>query len=349
MFDQLIGNQRVKNVLRRMIEGGRVPGAMIFAGADGVGKKLFAIEIARTFNCRARVGVESCHKCPSCMRTGRLTLPALDDTEGNKQLLWSDHRDVGLIRPAGRFITVPQVRELERETNFRPFEGAARFFLIDEADKLNEASSNALLKTLEEVPPTSHLILITPRPASLLSTIRSRCQMIRFAPLTAAEIENHLINQHQRAGAEARLTAQLAHGSLGYALSLNIDTYRAQRDAMLDVIEALTPSVDRARLLRAAEDLSDAKRKDEYEPRLNVFQTLIHDLWLLTLKIPETKIINEDLRDRLTRLSAGLESRHAAHWLSLIDGLRRQLAVNINRRVATDALLLSMAAGAGER
>ena len=72
---------------------------------------------------------------------------------------------------------ISPTREIEREANFRPFEGKARFFIIEEADRLNEASSNAFLKTLEEPPATSHLILITSRPAQLLPTIRSRCQV----------------------------------------------------------------------------------------------------------------------------------------------------------------------------
>ena len=74
------------------------------------------------------------------------------------------------------------MRAIEREANYRPFEGKARVFLVDDADKLNPQSANALLKTLEEPPRTSHLILITSRPAMLLATVRSRCQVIRFSP-----------------------------------------------------------------------------------------------------------------------------------------------------------------------
>jgi hypothetical protein len=96
------------------------------------------------------------------------------------------------------------------------------------------------------------------------------------------------------------------------------------------------------RLLRAAEDLSDTKRKEEYEPRLDVLETLIRDAWLLSLD-PKTKIVNEDIRERLARFGAQLESRRVADWMTRIQNLRGQLAVNINRRVATDALFLSMA------
>jgi DNA polymerase-3 subunit delta' len=341
MFSRLIGNQRAQETLRRMLAGGRVPGALLFAGVEGVGKKRFAVELAKALNCRTPEGVEACDRCATCQRIEKFSPPP-DDKDAYEKVIWSEHADVGFVLPRNRLIVVHAVRDLERESNFRPFEGRARVFIIEEADKLNESASNALLKTLEEPHPTSHQILITSRPASLLPTIRSRCQTIRFAPLAASEIEQYLVRQKKRSGEEARLAALLSRGSLADALELNLDQYRAQRELMLDVLDALAPPSDRIKLLRAAEDLSDAKRKDEYEPRLEVLETLVRDVWLLSLEASGAKLINEDVRERLARLGASVESRRAASWLARIENLRAQLAVNINRRVATDALLLSM-------
>ena len=343
MFDRLVGNQRARDVLRRMLEQGRVPGALIFAGEEGVGKKLFALELAKALNCRSPRGVEACDECSACVRTGRLAAEAKMGADAGGLINWSEHQDVGLVRPEKRFITVEQARAVEREMNFRPYEGAARVLIIEEAERLNDASGNALLKTLEEMPPTAHLILLTARPASLLPTIRSRCQVVRFAPLTAAEIEDYLVQHKKRAGAEARLAALLAQGRLGRALALNLDAYRQQRDAMLAVLEALAARPDRVQLLRAAEDLSDAKRKDDYEPSLDALELLIHDAWRLALD-PAAQIVNEDLRERLRKSCGGVTNRRVAAWLARIEELRAQLAVNVNRRVATDALFLSLAA-----
>ncbi|MBD0370577.1 MAG: hypothetical protein ICV60_07075 [Pyrinomonadaceae bacterium] len=247
------------------------------------------------------------------------------------------------MRPAGRFLLVAQMREIEREANFRPYEGRARFFLIEEADKLNEPSANALLKTLEEPPATTHLVLLTSRPAAILSTIRSRCQIIRFAPLRVEEMEKHLTGARRMPRREANLLAHIARGSLGRALSTDLASFQEQRDAMLEVLSALALSGDRARLLRISEEMNDAKRKEEYEPRLDVLEMLVHDVWAMGLGAPPERIVNQDVDAELKKISERVSSSRAARWITEIETLRGQLAVNVNRKVATDALFLSMA------
>lgn len=347
MFKSLTGNERVKEILRRMLGARRVPGALLFAGEEGIGKKRFALELAKSLNCRQPVGTEACDACSSCSRIMEFVLPAGDDKDAHRKLVWSAHPDVGLARPYNRAILVDAMRDLEREANFRPYEGRARIFLIDDAEKLNEASSNAILKTLEEPPPTSHLILLTSRPASLLPTIRSRCQIIRFSPLTPAEIEAYLLSQRgaqkKLSPEDARLLAHTSDGSIGRALATDAVAYRQRRDAMLDVLGALAVTGDRARLLRASEEMTDAKRKDEYEPRLDVLETLIHDAWTLALDVSGKQLVNQDLLPQLKKIAAQMSSRRAARWLSQIETHRLGLEVNINRKVATDALFLAMA------
>src|SRR5688500_15782641 len=120
MFDTLVGNERAKQTLRRMLGQGRVPSALLFAGEEGLGKKLFALELARALNCRSRRGVEACGACPACARVGRVQWPASDDKDAHEKVIWTDHRDVGFVRPYNRNILVKAVRDLERECNFRP-------------------------------------------------------------------------------------------------------------------------------------------------------------------------------------------------------------------------------------
>lgn len=344
MLDQLTGNERIKKLLREMLKARRIPGAMLFTGEEGVGKKLFALEIAKALNCRSPQGDEGCGSCPSCKRISKFNYPQSNDSDDWKGIIWTDHPDVGLVTAPKRVLLVDQMRAIEREANFRPYEGRARVFLIDDADKLNDSSANALLKVLEEPPDTSHIVLLTARPAMLLATIRSRCQMLRFAPLTPKEIATHLLENKIAGKAEADTRARVARGSLGRAVDQDFDDYKEQRTAMLKVLEALAAGDDRIQLLRSAEEQNAAPVKDEFESRLDILETLIRDAWMLSLNAPADGVVNHDLLPQLERISKRLYGLRPAAWISQIEEMREQLIVNINRKAATDALFLTMAA-----
>jgi len=343
MFDELTGNARVKAALKRLLLADRLPGALLFTGEEGIGKKLFALEVARALNCRTPKDHEACGVCSSCVRIRTVNYPQRDDAEEWTQIIWTNHPDVGLVVAPKRVLRVEQMRQIEKEANFRPFEGKARVFLIDEADKLNDASANALLKVLEEPPKTSHLILITARPAMLLPTILSRCQMIRFSPLTPDEVETHLLKNNLVDTKTARLRARAAGGSIGRALSGDLATFTSQRKSMLKVLNALVLSDDRAQLLRSAEALAASKDRSDYEESLDVLETLIRDAWSLSLGRSAESTVNIDRLKDLERIAAELRSEKAAVWLTTIEELRGALEVNINRKIASDGLVVSMA------
>ena len=344
MFDQLVGNERIKDLLIRTLESGRLPGALLFTGEEGVGKKLFALEIAKSLNCRSPRGVEACGVCPACERISRFNYPQSAESDDWKGIIWSDHPDVGMVVAPKRLLRVEQMRDIEREANFRPFEGKARVFLVEDADKLNDSSANALLKVLEEPPHTSYVVLLTSRPAMLLPTILSRCQMIRFAPVTTKEIEGYLIQQRLASPGEARIRAHVARGSLGRAIEQDFELFTSQRQVMLRLLEAIAVSQDPIELLKSSEDLNSAQQREKYEPHLDILEALIRDVWMLSLDTPVESIVNIDLLPQLTKIAGQLESWRPARWISQIEELREQLVVNINRRSATDALFLTMAA-----
>jgi len=174
-----------------MVSEKRVPQALIFAGRDGIGKKCFALEIARSFVCTARIEGMPCNECPACVRSNQFNLPTSGKKSDYEQVYFSGHPDIGMIVPNKNAIYIDAVRDLEAEAHFLPYEGRARVFILDEAEKLGlsqKNAANALLKTLEEPPPTTHIILITSKPSTILQTINSRCQTIRFSPVSDKEI-----------------------------------------------------------------------------------------------------------------------------------------------------------------
>ena len=341
MFDNFIGNDRIKQVFKRLIKTERVPHSLLFAGESGVGKKQLAFELAKSFLCQTPQDFESCGVCAACRRASKFNFPKPDDRDAHKKMIFSDHADLGLVIPYNRNILVDAIRDLEKEANFRPFEAKARFFIIEEADKMNDAASNALLKTLEEPPATSYIFLITSRPDSLLQTIRSRCQTIRFAPVEAKKIEDHLLSTQKFSPADAALLAKISRGSVGRALETDLQTFKNGREAMLKVLESLFFREDRAALLQAGEEMSDAKYKDEFETRLEILQTLIHDVW--SLDLGKDDLINADIRADLEKFARNSERKRLADWINEIETLRENLSINLNRKIATDALFMQMA------
>jgi DNA polymerase-3 subunit delta' len=345
MFATLIGNEEVKETLRRALAVNRLSSSLLFTGDEGIGKKLFALEIAKALNCRNRHGVEACDNCPSCRRISRSSFPPFGKDEDDKnRLVWSEHGDVAMVRPYKQIIRVGPIRELEREANYRPFEGAARVFIIENAEYMNEPASNALLKTLEEPEPASHLILTTANPTALLATIRSRCQIIQFAPIPAVEIEKFLRVERDIPPRDAALLARVSRGSIGRALATDIETYRDWRTSMLSVLSTITVDHDAARLLRLAEELAASKDRDEYEQQLDILESLIRDAWALQLGRPVETITNYDLAGEIQQVADQMKSEQAESWFTQIEELRGALEVNINRRIASDALMVGMAA-----
>lgn len=325
-----------------MVKRNRVPNSFLLVGDEGVGKKQFALELARSILCKNPLDGEACGECASCRRAGVFDLPKSLDKDDNEKLFFSEHSDVAMLRPAGKFITVNQIRELEREANSAPFEGAARFFIIDNADQMNDAAANALLKTLEEPPKTAHLFLISSRPDALLQTIRSRCQMIRFAPVAVNEIIDFVVKNQRVAVNEAPLAARFARGSVGRAAEFELERYKQFREQMLTVFEAATIGANRLPLLKTADEMNDAKAKDDYETRLDILEILIRDALILSVGAEREHIVNYDLGERLGVLVRQVSSRSLEKMLLQIEETRRNFAVNINRKIATDALFMKM-------
>ena len=347
MFDKLIGNENVKATLGRFIGNGRVPNSLIFSGIDGIGKKQFAVQLVKSLLCKSPVDGEGCDECSSCLRVDVVQFPRSDDKEAHKKVIFSEHPDFGLVIPYNRNVLIDAIRSLDTEAHFRPFEAGARVFIIDDADKMNDAASNALLKTLEEPAATSYIFLITSRADSLLPTIRSRCQMLRFEPVSTAEIERFLERSNKFLPEDVPLISRIADGSIGRAMSTDAEKFRQVRERMLEVVENGLIDHDHAALLRNAEVICDAKHKSDYEDHINVLKGLLHDIWRIKSGSSDESVVNADI---IARLRAAAEQTTSANLIRLIEEieeLQLNLIVNINRKVATDSLFVDIAASAG--
>jgi hypothetical protein len=126
-------------------------------------------------------------------------------------------------------------------------------------------------------------------------------------------------------------------------LNLDLHKFREQRDAVLKVVDSLILSHNRATLLRIGEEMNDVKNKDNYNDYLDILQTIIHDIWTLNLNQNSENIINQDMLPELKNLSQSADRKKLSRWLKEIETLRENFTVNLNKKIATDALFMQMA------
>src|SRR5215813_14708773 len=209
-FDSFIGNQKIIERLRRKLREDRFPHGLIFSGPEGVGKHTCALMLAKALNCREAPPGEFCNTCPSCRKIDSGTHP--------------DVITIAVEEDATQ-IKIAQVRRLLTLLELQPLEGRNKVFIIDPADSLNLESANALLKGLEEPPENSFFMLITVNVHELLLTVRSRCQVYNFTPLTIAEVRQH--------GIDDELTIRWSQGSIGRARAMDSSRLKSDRETML--------------------------------------------------------------------------------------------------------------------
>ncbi len=256
-FAEIIGQDRAVDALRAAVRRGALHHAYLLAGPEGVGKGMVARLLAQAANCEREDG-DACGVCPSCRKIARGVHPDVLVVERERDMARAGRWEPKGGRTPSRDIVVDQVRELvDRRLSLRRFEGRRRFVLIDPADAMNPQAQNAILKTLEEPPPDTTLVLVSSSADGLLPTVRSRCLRLPFAPLPDAFLAERLAAAG-RSPEVARLATTLAAGSLGKALALDEDAMEGRRVA---VLEAAALSADDARPWIAFAARHGAKRE----------------------------------------------------------------------------------------
>ncbi len=235
---EIVGHESVVARFRRAVEHNRLASSFLFCGPAGIGKYTFARKLAQAFLCEASLptALEPCGNCLGCLQVAAGTHPDL--------ILVQRPADKNLI-PLEKFIG-PDDRRMQEglchDLGLKPFRGGRKVAIIDDADYLNQEGANCLLKTLEEPPPKSVLILIGTSPQKQLPTIRSRCQWIPFAPLSSDEIERVLLSKGlAEDSTQARQMALLSGGSVQQALLMKDDALVTFRAAWLGQLASLDP------------------------------------------------------------------------------------------------------------
>jgi DNA polymerase-3 subunit delta' len=340
-FRAISGHRPLLELLGRATARGTLPPSLIFAGPEGVGKRLTASALAQVLNCdrpveygrqktedgKHHAGNDACGECAACKRIAR-----------------GVHADVLVIEPGeSGSIKVEQVREAIDRAAYRPFEGRRRLVIVDPADALVDVAQEALLKTLEEPPPASVFVLITSRPDVLLPTVRSRCQRLRFGPLSAGEVADVLIREHDVAPADAHAAAAAADGSVGRALAGSAEDANDARDAAAQLLQSTATSTDPRRRLDGAKALvAGGGDRDEVSRRLLALSSLLRDMGLLLSRADDRALANADFKPQLQALLRSFDSDRTVRAFATVDEAMSALDRNASPKIVADWLALKI-------
>lgn len=351
-FREIIGHRRLTTLIARAIERETLPPTLLFAGPPGVGKWAVARATAQAVNCldpstplrpapqdatslRARPDAElpydACGKCRSCDRISR-----------------GVHVDVFMLEPDDRAsIKIDVVREVLSKTSYRPFEGRLRVVLIREADTLELAAQNSLLKSLEEPPPGTMFILTTAVPGVLLPTVRSRCMRLRFGRLTAGEVSAALTRDHDYSDADARQAAPLADGSLGQALALVDNDLTMCRELAMGLLQQSAGRADTQSRVQAASALHTGSSKKERTREdiaivLRLMASMLRDLEAINAGADRAVLANPLLTGDLEQLARSYSGDRARAAFGAVDRALTALERNAGIKVVTEWLAVQV-------
>ncbi|MGA7827810.1 MAG: DNA polymerase III subunit delta' [Geobacteraceae bacterium] len=315
-FSRIIGYERNISLLRRALATGKLAHAYLFYGIDGSGMKDTALALVKAIFCN---GSDGCGECSSCRKIAGLR-----------------HPDLHIVQPDGAFIKIDQIRELQKELSYRPFEAAKKACIIEDADKMNISAANAFLKTLEEPSGDAILILMTTHVDAVIPTILSRCQQLRFPSLPtetiAAQLRVNGIDEDS-----ARIAAALAGGSVERAQEIVEGDWLQARKSLLEKIAALSPERI-IQLFAAAEE--SAKDKESAFHLVDLLNVFWRDVLLTHTGSPE--IVNSDLVPLIRELSERNSLESVIEKLERISRTRQALTRNANPRLAIEVLMMSL-------
>ncbi len=316
-FDEIKGQPPAIEILRGMLRSKRLPHAFIFSGPGGVGKSAAALAFAGAVNCRESSD-DFCGLCPSC-----------------RKIAAGMHPDVITIEPEKSVIRIDQVRAVQDDLALHAMSAVKRVVIIEQADRLHVSAANALLKTLEEPPDDTLIILVARSVAAMLPTILSRCQRIVFTPLQPQVIADILCD----GGADPEKAASAARRSQGSVTAarqlLEVDFFERYSD-LLDRIE--TGRDDRCALLDLAESVG--KDTEHVEMLFSFLLSWYRDVLMARQGVPGDMLLNGDLQERIFG-EAVRETRYGLlQKVKRLQWMQTHAALNVDMQLALETVFM---------
>lgn len=274
MFNNILGNDKIKELLINSIKNNKTSHSYMFVGIEGIGKKLIAKEFAKMILCTDEN--KYCDKCKSCIEF---------NTNNNP--------DFKIIEPDGNSLKIEQIREFQKKVSEKPIISRKKVYIINDSDKMTTEAQNCLLKTLEEPPEFVTIILIGANENLFLSTIKSRCMIIHFEEISNQIIEKYL-EQNYQTKINSKIMLEAFQGSIGKAIQLK--EKQDEYEKIEDIIYSLEKK-DKIDIINMSEIIY--KAKEEKNEILDYMNIVFLNLARTSNKYAECIKVVEDTKKRL--------------------------------------------------
>ena len=315
-FDELFGNKRIKHILTSYLRNDIVPYSMIFSGPGSSNLLEFARGFAMALNCSGTKG-DFCGECRNCIEASHENYP-----------------DLRVLHPDGQFYKKEQITFLVEDNYHKPLKGNRKVSILTDAHRMNVNSANAFLKVLEEPSLSNVFILLTDNLTGLLPTIKSRCQILKFSPLSRREIREYLMREGDDAET-ARLKSYLSQSNMDSVLTANFDDYMKKRAEILAVLVSLLQNrgVDAILLDLFKRSRSREKFLDYFKEMVNLLELMLRDIMVLSIDPDNQNIINVDFKENLMTLSKYITVDKTLFLIRKMEYLLRDIQRNLNTKV----------------
>ncbi|MCK4761446.1 MAG: hypothetical protein KAW12_04540, partial [Candidatus Aminicenantes bacterium] len=315
-FDDLFGNKRVKHILTSYLKNKVIPYSMIFTGPGAEDLTIFAVAFAKAINC-LNSEADFCGECSHCSEVDR-----------------DIFLDLKILAPDGQQYKKEQILFLVEDNYKKPLRGKKKINILTEAHKMNEYSANAFLKVLEEPASDNIFILLTTNLNGLLPTIKSRCQLLKFAILSRDEIKDHLIEKGHDPE-KAGLMSYLCQSNIESVLSGDFDEYMGQRARVLNDLNKLITGVGVEDILLDFYRRSRSREKfiAYFRWLVNLISIMLRDIMILKIDENSKNIINIDYKENLMNLSKYIAIEKVLFLIRKMEFLLRDIRRNLNTKV----------------
>ena len=343
-FRQIVGHRALLYVIAKALVRDSLPPSMLFAGPEGVGKRLVAQSIAQAMNCLSphigsgsdALAIDGCGTCSVCDRIDRGTFPDFIVVKPTDIRSKTVESETGSIK-------IDQLRSVFDQAAYRPFEAKRRVVVIDQAERMRDREQSAFLKNLEEPPASTQFILVTSRPDMLRATIRSRCPQLRFGILTVDEIFDLLRSNEGLSEKVSRAAAATSGGSIGRAIKIATGEFSTSRDAALEFLDAISSARDVRGKVTCAKVFSTVKGtrrtpaadRQELRSRLESMSALLRDIEAVTTgsSIP---LANADVAEKIRKIAGRFGGGRSRRGFSIVHQAISAVDQNGSSKVVAD-------------